>query len=92
MSIEIVFETHALNEDNERGIATGWLPGRLCECGRAYAADTGRRRRDDGIAAEAERPQRGCTRLRVGGCVANCVPVVTYGRYRTGHEASFGCR
>ena len=28
MSIEIVFETHALSEDNERGIATGWLPGR----------------------------------------------------------------
>ncbi|WP_327029893.1 histidine phosphatase family protein [Micromonospora sp. NBC_01740] len=51
MPIEIVFETHALSEDNERGIATGWLPGRLCEQGRANAADMGRRRRDDGIAA-----------------------------------------
>ena len=51
MSIEIVFETHALSEDNERGIATGWLPGRLCARGRANAAETGRRRRDDGIAA-----------------------------------------
>src|SRR5690348_17805086 len=51
MSIEIVFETHALSEDNERGIATGWLPGRLCEHGRANAADMGRRRRDDGLAA-----------------------------------------
>ena len=51
MSIEIVFETHALSEDNERGIATGWLPGRLCERGRANAAEMGRRRRDDGIAA-----------------------------------------
>ena len=51
MSIGIVFETHALSEDNERGIATGWLPGRLCERGRANAADMGRRRRDDGIAA-----------------------------------------
>jgi broad specificity phosphatase PhoE len=51
MSIEIVFETHALSEDNEHGIATGWLPGRLSERGRAYAADMGRRRRDDGIAA-----------------------------------------
>jgi hypothetical protein len=28
MSIEVVFETHALSEDNERGIAAGWLPGR----------------------------------------------------------------
>ena len=27
MSIGIVFETHALSEDNERGVATGWLPG-----------------------------------------------------------------
>jgi 2,3-bisphosphoglycerate-dependent phosphoglycerate mutase len=51
VSIEIVFETHALSEDNERGIATGWLPGRLCERGRANAADMGRRRSDDGITA-----------------------------------------
>jgi len=51
MSIEIVFETHALSEDNERGIATGWLPGRLCERGRANAVEMGRRRRGDGIAA-----------------------------------------
>jgi broad specificity phosphatase PhoE len=51
MSIEIVFETHALSEDNEHGVATGWLPGHLSERGRANAADMGRRRRDDGIAA-----------------------------------------
>jgi broad specificity phosphatase PhoE len=51
MPIEVVFETHALSEDNERGIATGWLPGRLSEQGRANAAEMGRRRRDDGIAA-----------------------------------------
>jgi 2,3-bisphosphoglycerate-dependent phosphoglycerate mutase len=51
MSIEIVFETHALTEDNERGVATGWLPGRLSERGRGNAAEMGRRRRDDGIAA-----------------------------------------
>jgi 2,3-bisphosphoglycerate-dependent phosphoglycerate mutase len=51
VSIEIVFQTHALSEDNERGIATGWLPGRLCERGRANAADMGWRRRDDRITA-----------------------------------------
>jgi len=50
MSIDIVFETHALSQDNERGVATGWLPGRLCERGRANAVEMGRRRRDDGIA------------------------------------------
>ena len=49
--IEVVFETHALTEDNERGIATGWLPGRLSDRGRVNAADMGRRRRDDGITA-----------------------------------------
>jgi 2,3-bisphosphoglycerate-dependent phosphoglycerate mutase len=49
--IEIVFETHALTEDNERGIATGWLPGRLSERGRELAAAMGQRRRDDGLAA-----------------------------------------
>jgi 2,3-bisphosphoglycerate-dependent phosphoglycerate mutase len=51
MSIEIVFETHALTEDNERGIATGWLPGRLSARGRDNAAAMGQRRRHDGIAA-----------------------------------------
>jgi hypothetical protein len=33
----IVFETHALTEDNEWGIATGWLPGRLSDQGRVNA-------------------------------------------------------
>ncbi|MGW5669783.1 histidine phosphatase family protein [Micromonospora sp. NPDC003776] len=51
MSIEVVFETHALSEDNERGLATGWLPGRLSAQGRENAAEMGRRRRHDGIAA-----------------------------------------
>ena len=51
MSIEIVFETHALTEDNEQGIATGWLPGRLSARGRDNAAAMGRRRRHDGIMA-----------------------------------------
>jgi broad specificity phosphatase PhoE len=51
MSIEIVYETHALTEDNERGIATGWLPGRLSAQGRDNAVRMGQRRRDDGLAA-----------------------------------------
>ncbi|OKI56040.1 histidine phosphatase family protein [Micromonospora sp. CB01531] len=51
MSTEIVFETHSWSEDNDRGLATGWLPGRLSGKGRALAAELGRRRRDDGIDA-----------------------------------------
>jgi 2,3-bisphosphoglycerate-dependent phosphoglycerate mutase len=49
MSIEIVFETHSLSEDNERGIATGWLPWPPAR-GRDNPAEMGRRR-DDGIGA-----------------------------------------
>jgi broad specificity phosphatase PhoE len=51
VSTEIVFETHSVSEDNERGVATGWLPGRLSERGRELAVHLGQRRRRDGIAA-----------------------------------------
>ncbi|WP_141577735.1 histidine phosphatase family protein [Actinomadura sp. WMMA1423] len=51
MTVEIIFETHSLTEDNERGIATGWLPGRLSEEGRRLAAELGARRRGTGIHA-----------------------------------------
>ena len=51
MSVEIVFETHSLTEDNESGIATGWLPGRLSERGRRLATELGERRRGDDLAA-----------------------------------------
>jgi broad specificity phosphatase PhoE len=48
--IEIVYETHSRTTDNERGLATGWLPGRLSETGRGFARALGERRRDDGLA------------------------------------------
>jgi alpha-ribazole phosphatase/probable phosphoglycerate mutase len=51
VSVAIVYETHSISEDNERGIATGWLDGRLSERGRQLAAALGERRRHDGIAA-----------------------------------------
>jgi 2,3-bisphosphoglycerate-dependent phosphoglycerate mutase len=51
VTIQIVFETHSTTEDNEQGIATGWLPGRLSEAGRHQAAELGARRRADGISA-----------------------------------------
>jgi len=51
MATEIVFETHARTEDNEAGIATGWLPGRLSATGREDARALGRRRRADGLVA-----------------------------------------
>ena len=51
MAIEVVYETRSVTVDNERGIATGWLPGRLSARGRELAAELGRRRGHDGLAA-----------------------------------------
>jgi broad specificity phosphatase PhoE len=47
----IVFESHALSEDNERGVASGWAHSRLSERGHRLAEELGERRRSDGIAA-----------------------------------------
>jgi len=47
--IEVVYETHSTSEDNERGIATGWLGGALSSTGREQARQLGERRCDDGI-------------------------------------------
>ncbi|MEO6510339.1 MAG: histidine phosphatase family protein [Nocardioides sp.] len=51
MSVQLCFETHQTTVDNETGIATGWLPGRLSELGRRQAGELGERRRDDGLSA-----------------------------------------
>lgn len=49
MSVRVVYETHATSEDNERGVATGWLGGRLSQAGSGQARELGERRRDDGL-------------------------------------------
>src|SRR2546427_6415160 len=51
VSVVIVFETHSMSVDNEHGIATGWLDGRLSSTGKRLALDLGARRRDDHLAA-----------------------------------------
>jgi broad specificity phosphatase PhoE len=51
VAVQLVYETHAITTDNEAGIATGWLPGRLSERGRETAAELGARRRDDRLAS-----------------------------------------
>jgi broad specificity phosphatase PhoE len=51
VTIEIVFETHAISTDNEAGIATGWLEGQLSEEGRRLARRLGERRRGEWIDA-----------------------------------------
>lgn len=47
--IQVVFETHSISEDNERGVASGWSHGRLSPRGRSLAGELGQRRRRDGI-------------------------------------------
>jgi alpha-ribazole phosphatase/probable phosphoglycerate mutase len=49
VAIEVVFETHSTTVDNERGRATGWLPGELSSQGIEQARQLGERRRDDGV-------------------------------------------
>jgi broad specificity phosphatase PhoE len=49
VGVELVYETHSISVDNERGIATGWLPGELSAEGRRLASALGKRRRNDGI-------------------------------------------
>ncbi len=51
MPVQIVYETHSITADNEAGRATGWLPGALSAAGRDLAAELGRRRAADGLAA-----------------------------------------
>jgi broad specificity phosphatase PhoE len=50
LTFELVYETHSISTDNERGIATGWLPGELSAEGRRLARQLGERRRNDGLA------------------------------------------
>lgn len=49
MELQVVVEAHSTSEDNERRIATGWLPGRLSAAGRRAATELGDRRRHDGL-------------------------------------------
>jgi broad specificity phosphatase PhoE len=50
VTVQLVYETHSTTVDNERGVATGWLPGELSDEGRRQARLLGERRRHDGIA------------------------------------------
>lgn len=49
--IEIWYETHSISDDNERGIATGWLPGALSVRGRELAGERGPSWRERGVQA-----------------------------------------
>ena len=84
--VQLVFETHSLTTDNERGIATGWLGGTLSARGLVLAAELGARRRDDVDAVLCSDLARAVETARVafGG---THVPVVLDWRLR---EVSYG--
>ena len=46
MTTTLIYETHSTTLDNERGIATGWLPGELSAAGRLQSEELGARRRE----------------------------------------------
>jgi 2,3-bisphosphoglycerate-dependent phosphoglycerate mutase len=47
VSVDVLYETHSLTEDNEAGRATGWLDGRLSARGCELARKLGERHRAD---------------------------------------------
>lgn len=51
MGIEIIFETHSISVDNERGVASGWLDCSLSEKGEHLAKELGERRLTERIDA-----------------------------------------
>lgn len=89
MSIEIVFETHALSQDNERDIATGWRPGALSVRGRHNAADMAG---DDAMTASLRSSALICAeqaRLRRSRSPPEGIPILYDWRLR---ECDFGQR
>lgn len=82
-----MYETHAITTDNEAGVATGWLPGRLSRRGRETAAELGARRRDDGLAAvHVSDLERALETVRIA-FAGSALPVVVDQRLR---ECNYG--
>ena len=42
MAVKITYFVHGTTEDNEKGLATGWLPGKLSELGKKQAKELGK--------------------------------------------------
>jgi alpha-ribazole phosphatase/probable phosphoglycerate mutase len=83
--LELVYETHSLTTDNERGIATGWLGGELSPEGRRQAERLGARRRDvAAVFASDLRRAVETVEIAFGG---SCVPVLLDWRLR---ECNYG--
>ena len=87
MSVELVYETHATTEDNEAGIATGWLPGTLSATGRKQAEELGERRRDDGFSVVFASDLARAVETAEIAFAGTAVPILTDARLR---ECNYG--
>jgi broad specificity phosphatase PhoE len=87
MSVAVVFETHSTSVDNERGIATGWLPGELSATGREQARALGERRRDDGLDAVFTSDLRRAVETAEIAFAGSPLPIVADARLR---ECNYG--
>ena len=89
MAIELVFETHSITVDNERGRATGWLPGQLSLVGQEQAQQLGRRRSHDQIAAVFSSDLARATQTASIAFAGSAIPVLHDWRLR---ECDYGRR
>jgi broad specificity phosphatase PhoE len=89
VSTRIVFETHSTTEDNERGIATGWLPGELSAVGLEQARELGDRRCNDGIDVVFTSDLRRAVHTTTIAVVPSSLPVLIDWRLR---ECDYGDR
>jgi broad specificity phosphatase PhoE len=82
VSVEVVFETHSTSEDNEAGIATGSLPGRLSATGREQARELGERRIGDGLSVVFTSDLRRAVETAEIAFAGSALPVVADERLR----------
>ena len=87
MPTQLVFETHSISVDNERGIATGWLPGTLSKRGRELAKEIGIRRLAEPIAAVYTSDLRRAVETTQLAFAESGVPIYTDWRLR---ECNYG--
>jgi len=87
MSIGLIYETHAITTDNERGIATGWRPGELSRAGRRAAKELGTRRQTDGTEIVFVSDLRRAVETAVIAFAGSSIPIISDARLR---ECDYG--
>jgi len=87
MVVQLIYETHSRTIDNERGPATGWLPGELSTDGRRFAAELGRRWHDTDLAVVYTSDLRRAVQTAQIAFADRSVPVISDRRLR---ECNYG--